>query len=71
MDVDLSPGANYGCTLNWRDIDFAPATNKKPVEVVTTLDEKAFNKRFVGWCKTKRRNFNAKTPRGKERKGQR
>ena len=68
MDVDLSPGANYGCTLNWREVDFAPALNRRPIEVVTAVDEKAFEKAFVGWCRADRRSFNAKAQRGKRRK---
>jgi purine nucleosidase len=60
LDVDLSPGANYGCTLNWREVEFAPATNQRPVEVVTAVDEEAFAKLFELWCKGKNRKIGRK-----------
>jgi purine nucleosidase len=67
LDVDLDPhGANYGQLLNWRDLDHAPAHHGPPVEVVTSINEKAFAQAFVRWCSakpartTKPRSFNAK-----------
>ena len=51
LDVDLDPqGANYGQLLNWRDIDHCPAHHGPPVEVVTSVNEKAFTQAFVRWC---------------------
>ncbi len=56
LDVDLNPhGANYGCLLNWRDIDHCPAHHGPPVEVITQINEAAFAKAFVRWCSAKPR----------------
>jgi hypothetical protein len=64
LDVDLNPGANHGCLLNWRDPAFAP------VHVVTAIHEKAFARAFVKGCSAKAakpRSFNAKTRRRRGR----
>ncbi len=51
MDVDLSPEANYGNILTWRDSDKPKDVQLQPVEIQVDLNAEKFYDMFVGLLK--------------------
>ena len=46
MDVNIDPGASYGDTLTWTDVD-KPKRDVRPVQIQVGLDTERFYKMFV------------------------